>query len=613
MSQPTTDTPAPAESEATGVAPHDPDSAPHSPVFYRFDARKISFGELFRGIATPKLFLTGLIGILLVKVFRLRAVIAPETPAVESLDDFLVPAESIPADIQARLTVPAASLERMKFHSPIYHSIDDPLHSVHTYLATFCHPTLPTVARLRNDIIKSSTPAKSLLYFDFLTAYRDGTFLWTTSSKRDIAAPPSCRASFGHGLKVPKVHEQRLLQDRQGRTPLPAADPDQALDITAALHDALRDDLLSRGLFVPLSPADEHDLVVNLNAREQAAATTSQYPEILAELHRLQNKKTSWLAAVVTLVISLALFLVVRTPGQSSFTRALALVPILLFHESGHYLAMRLCGYKNLRMFFIPGFGAAVSGRSFNVPGWKKAVVALMGPVPGIFLGIIVGLCGIVLKKPIAVEAAFLTLIINGFNLLPIYPFDGGKVLQTTLFSRHYIADAGFRALTAIAIVALGAYANLRFFLGLGIVMLLGVPQSLRTGRIARDLHRAGLKPVSPDNQTIPPQIADQIIAKLKATPKPVHNRAVAQQTLDVFETLNTRPPGVLATLGLLSLHTLSFVAAVVFCFVFVLFQRGAPGHSPAYSLPTPSATTPPAATSTTTAPPNRAPKPAPR
>ena len=56
---------------------------------------------------------------------------------------------------------------------------------------------------------------------------------------------------------------------------------------------------------------------------------------------------------------------------------------------------MRIFHYRNLRMFFIPLFGAAVTGRNWNVPGWKKALVSLAGPLPGIALGIFLGVAGI--------------------------------------------------------------------------------------------------------------------------------------------------------------------------------------------------------------------------
>lgn len=40
----------------------------------------------------------------------------------------------------------------------------------------------------------------------------------------------------------------------------------------------------------------------------------------------------------------------------------LPVIGVLLFHELGHYVAMRLFGYRDVRMFFVPFFGAAVSG-----------------------------------------------------------------------------------------------------------------------------------------------------------------------------------------------------------------------------------------------------------
>ena len=38
---------------------------------------------------------------------------------------------------------------------------------------------------------------------------------------------------------------------------------------------------------------------------------------------------------------------------------------------------MRAFKYRNVQMFFIPFFGAAVTGRNFSVAGYKKAIVSL--------------------------------------------------------------------------------------------------------------------------------------------------------------------------------------------------------------------------------------------
>jgi len=73
-------------------------------------------------------------------------------------------------------------------------------------------------------------------------------------------------------------------------------------------------------------------------------------------------------------VLSLVAFLALgATNKQKNWEFTAWLVPILFIHETGHWIAMRVFGYRNLRMFFIPLFGAAVMGRHWNVPGWKKA------------------------------------------------------------------------------------------------------------------------------------------------------------------------------------------------------------------------------------------------
>ena len=58
----------------------------------------------------------------------------------------------------------------------------------------------------------------------------------------------------------------------------------------------------------------------------------------------------------------------------------------------------------------------------------------------------------------LVVTAAMLCIFINGFNLLPLLPFDCGHVVGTILFSRHRILDSVFRILTALGILVL-AYA----------------------------------------------------------------------------------------------------------------------------------------------------------
>lgn len=304
-----------------------------------------------------------------------------------------------------------------------------------------------------------------------------------------------------------------------------------------------------------------------------------RYTGVLEEIGRLQRKQSSWVGALVVLVISFVVYLALSGPSHS-FASLWVLAPILLFHEFGHFAAMKAFRYRNLKMFFIPGFGAGVVGSHYNVPGWKRAIVALMGPLPGIIVGILIGIVGVLSQKQAVIHVGHLVVLINGFNLIPIFPLDGGHVAHVLLFSRHPVLDVFFRAITAVGIMTLGAFGQSYLLLGIGVFSVLALPVTLRIARAARTLRTLGVDPVSDDDQSIPRPVAEMIIDELREkAPAPMADKVLAEQTLNVFETLNARPPGVVGTIGVSLLYILSFVAAILFVFVFTLAQRGSLGN----------------------------------
>ncbi len=306
-----------------------------------------------------------------------------------------------------------------------------------------------------------------------------------------------------------------------------------------------------------------------------SAVPDSPYADVLAEIRRLQEGRTGWASAILILLVSLALFTGASAAGgqaSSRFESLGILVPVLLFHEAGHYAAMRAFGYRNLRVFFIPFFGAAVSGRHYNVAGWKKAVVSLMGPVPGIFAGAILGVLGLFLDWPVLVNVGLMAVLVNGFNLLPVLPLDGGRVMNDVLFSRHYLLEGLFRVGAVLSLAGLSYWGGDPVLAFLAVLMAISLPLSFRLARAASDLRGAGLALTSPDDQTIPDDTAHAIILKL-APPllrTPVSNTRLAEQVLQVFETLNARPPGLLVTLALLFVLVTSLLVSIVLAFVLV-------------------------------------------
>ncbi|QHI68505.1 site-2 protease family protein [Tichowtungia aerotolerans] len=165
----------------------------------------------------------------------------------------------------------------------------------------------------------------------------------------------------------------------------------------------------------------------------------------------MEKKKRGLISKILTLVISLLIF-----AGAGLLTGSplnlLMLVLVLLIHETGHWIGMKIFRYNDVQMFFIPGFGAAVSGEAATPSAKHQAIVSLLGPVPGILIGIACIIGYVFSKQQILLRTADMFLLINSFNLLPIYPLDGGRFLEAVLFSRHPKAEIGFKLVTALAI-----------------------------------------------------------------------------------------------------------------------------------------------------------------
>ncbi|MBA2539782.1 MAG: site-2 protease family protein [Deltaproteobacteria bacterium] len=163
--------------------------------------------------------------------------------------------------------------------------------------------------------------------------------------------------------------------------------------------------------------------------------------------------------------------------GSSSIVDLALLVGVLLFHELGHAIAMRAFGYSDVRIFFIPLFGAAASGRRRGVARWKQALVLLLGPLPGIVAGLVLGYLG---ASGSMHTLALMLIVVNALNLIPIEPLDGGQLFQVLLYSRNRHLEIIIRAITAALIVAGSVFYGEWLFVIIGAFMLITLGQRKR-------------------------------------------------------------------------------------------------------------------------------------
>jgi Zn-dependent protease len=117
------------------------------------------------------------------------------------------------------------------------------------------------------------------------------------------------------------------------------------------------------------------------------------------------------------------------------FWFATGFVLLIFVHEMGHVIAIRAYGLKASVPIFVPFLGAFVALKEMPPNSKAAAVIALAGPALGMVGAMACYGIGLSTGAPIWYALASTAFFINLFNLLPIYPLDGGRV-AAALFSK---------------------------------------------------------------------------------------------------------------------------------------------------------------------------------
>jgi len=158
---------------------------------------------------------------------------------------------------------------------------------------------------------------------------------------------------------------------------------------------------------------------------------------------------------------------------------AALLIVVLSIHEFGHLLAFRLVGQPWGRILFIPFLGAIAVPRLPFRNEREHAFAALMGPGFSLLLlfgGIVLAIFGV----PHAGQLVFVTALINGLNLLPVIPLDGGHAARAILQSvvpRHIRLGM---TLCAILIAAAGFFTRQPVLLAVALIAAFGASSGER-------------------------------------------------------------------------------------------------------------------------------------
>lgn len=162
-----------------------------------------------------------------------------------------------------------------------------------------------------------------------------------------------------------------------------------------------------------------------------------------------------------------------------------AVVVMTLVHEYGHVLAFRLIGHRRPLMRLAIFGGVAFSGERYKNQA-EGAFVALMGPgfsVPLLVVLIAAASALSDIAPPVAgylASSAFIVAAINGLNLLPFYPLDGGHALRAaaTSLGHQFAHNVALAMIFVLAVFSL--FMQMWFFLIIAAIGLGGAMQAAK-------------------------------------------------------------------------------------------------------------------------------------
>ncbi|PPC85615.1 MAG: hypothetical protein CTY31_06655 [Hyphomicrobium sp.] len=214
---------------------------------------------------------------------------------------------------------------------------------------------------------------------------------------------------------------------------------DQSSRVTTT-HDLTHDRFLTR-LLIPLSQVQSATRLRNTAveiARDGNPPPTTRVRD-----------------AIITGALTFASFFALFGPSIAAM-----LIGVILIHELGHVLAMRWAGIPVKGIYFVPFFGGVAIGSSTAKSEVERGLVALMGPGLSLISTALLLFLSQQSNDPVLTRLALLSALLNGFNLLPIFPLDGGHIMQSLL------SRAGAESVRAFQVAALFAGGALSIWIG---------------------------------------------------------------------------------------------------------------------------------------------------
>ena len=156
-----------------------------------------------------------------------------------------------------------------------------------------------------------------------------------------------------------------------------------------------------------------------------------------------------------------------------------------ILHECGHLLAGLIMGFKPEKINIMP-MGLSIAFKipvedynkkieKSNILSIKKIIIAFSGPLINLLIAILFTFFNLNFTEIQRLNIVYANIIICIFNLLPIYPLDGGRILKQfikikrgvidSLKYTHIIQNVLTIFLTFVSIIAIYYFKNISIIL----------------------------------------------------------------------------------------------------------------------------------------------------
>ena len=123
------------------------------------------------------------------------------------------------------------------------------------------------------------------------------------------------------------------------------------------------------------------------------------------------------------------LFMIFVYAQMFGWAYGLGFVLLIFAHEMGHYIAAKKVNVDVSGPVFIPFVGAFISMKDEPDNAVTEAKIAAGGPILGSLGALACVLFYVLTSNPLFLALAYSGFMINLFNLIPIHPLDGGRIV----------------------------------------------------------------------------------------------------------------------------------------------------------------------------------------